>query len=118
VTELGVELESANATPVILEICVDNALSIFTKNPGQTSLWNEPNERCTNTPGSFECSCLDGYKRDGSECVLDIEAQKEAEAEEDDEDEDADEHRDTLKSDEDQDSLKSDENGYPLKSEL
>uniref|UniRef100_A0A183F3S1 EGF-like domain-containing protein n=1 Tax=Heligmosomoides polygyrus TaxID=6339 RepID=A0A183F3S1_HELPZ len=34
----------------------------------------KPNEKCVNSPGSFECVCVEGYKRDGSECVLDVEA--------------------------------------------
>ncbi|VDO06772.1 unnamed protein product [Haemonchus placei] len=35
---------------------------------------SKANEKCVNTPGSFECQCVDGYKREGSECVLDVEA--------------------------------------------
>ncbi|KAK5978652.1 Latent transforming growth factor beta binding protein 4 [Trichostrongylus colubriformis] len=35
---------------------------------------SKPNEKCINTPGSYECECVDGYKKEGSECVLDVEA--------------------------------------------
>ncbi|XGW28032.1 hypothetical protein V3C99_008105 [Haemonchus contortus] len=35
---------------------------------------SKANEKCVNTPGSFECQCVEGYKREGSECVLDVEA--------------------------------------------
>ncbi|KIH64364.1 calcium binding EGF domain protein [Ancylostoma duodenale] len=31
-------------------------------------------EKCVNLQGSYRCDCVDGYKRDGSACVLDVEA--------------------------------------------
>ncbi|KAE9412387.1 hypothetical protein Angca_010160, partial [Angiostrongylus cantonensis] len=32
------------------------------------------NEKCVNEAGSFRCECVEGYKREGDECVLDVEA--------------------------------------------
>ncbi|VDM69647.1 unnamed protein product [Strongylus vulgaris] len=31
-------------------------------------------ENCVNLPGSYRCDCVDGYKREGAYCVLDVEA--------------------------------------------
>ncbi|KJH51767.1 calcium binding EGF domain protein [Dictyocaulus viviparus] len=35
---------------------------------------NRANEKCVNEAGSFRCECADDYKRQGDDCVLDVEA--------------------------------------------
>lgn len=32
-------------------------------------------EKCVNLQGSYRCDCVEGYKRDGSYCVLDVEGE-------------------------------------------
>ncbi|KAK6752549.1 hypothetical protein RB195_003771 [Necator americanus] len=34
------------------------------------------NEKCVNLPGSYRCDCVDGYRREESSCVLDVEGEK------------------------------------------
>ncbi|KAJ1345521.1 hypothetical protein KIN20_000075 [Parelaphostrongylus tenuis] len=48
------------------------------------------NEKCINEPGSFKCECIDGYKREKDECVLDVEAEKAESEETTDDDEEGD----------------------------
>ncbi|PAV55991.1 hypothetical protein WR25_14356 [Diploscapter pachys] len=31
------------------------------------------NEKCVNSEGSYRCACVDGYKRNGADCTLDVE---------------------------------------------
>uniref|UniRef100_A0A914WU08 EGF-like domain-containing protein n=1 Tax=Plectus sambesii TaxID=2011161 RepID=A0A914WU08_9BILA len=32
----------------------------------------EGHEKCVNSPGSFECVCIEGYKKEDSKCVIDV----------------------------------------------